>query len=268
MEILKPEFDFERFFEVVARAPHRILFIDYDGTLAPFRVERERAFPYPGVTDALESILQDALCQVVVVTGRRIDDLIPLLGLESYPEMWGCHGWERMKTDGTRIEPELESSIVTGLAEAYSFAEEQGFADRCEKKVACLALHWRGLNPETIESIQQTVGKRWQTIAAQKNLRIYDFNGGIELRSPARDKGYTVQTVLAESPDGAAAAFLGDDRTDEDAFNALREKGLSVLVSPELRPTNAAVWLKPPNELLEFLYRWSDACRGRTWRSL
>jgi trehalose-6-phosphatase len=51
-------------------------------------------------------------------------------------------------------------------------------------------------------------------------------------------------------------AYLGDDLTDEDAFRALKGKGLSVLVRKESRTTEADCWLKPPDELLDFLKKW------------
>jgi hypothetical protein len=66
-----------------------------------------------------------------------------------------------------------------------------------------------------------------------------------------------VRTVLAESPAGAAVAFLGDDLTDEDAFRALSGRGLSVLVRARPRSTAADVRLAPPAELLAFLDAWS-----------
>ena len=51
-------------------------------------------------------------------------------------------------------------------------------------------------------------------------------------------------------------AYLGDDRTDEDAFRALRGRGLSVLVRAEPRETAADAWIRPPEELIEFLRTW------------
>jgi trehalose 6-phosphate phosphatase len=56
-----------------------------------------------------------------------------------------------------------------------------------------------------------------------------------------------------------AVAYLGDDRTDEDAFMALRGRGLAVLVRPDLRATAAEVWIRPPDELLLFLQRWEQS---------
>jgi trehalose-phosphatase len=90
---------------------------------------------------------------------------------------------------------------------------------------------------------------------------LHEFDGGLELRLPGITKGDVVRTVLDESHDEAVSAYLGDDTTDEDAFEAIAGRGLSVLVRPELRPTKAELWLKPPDELFSFLRRWLDSCR-------
>ena len=60
-------------------------------------------------------------------------------------------------------------------------------------------------------------------------------------------------------------AYLGDDQTDEDAFRAvgdIGEKGLSVLVRTHVRETAADVWIKPPQQLIEFLENWLLASGG------
>jgi trehalose-phosphatase len=54
----------------------------------------------------------------------------------------------------------------------------------------------------------------------------------------------------------AVLTYLGDDLTDEDAFNALHGRGLSVLVRGSQRKTAADLWIKPPQELLQFLEKW------------
>jgi trehalose-phosphatase len=87
------------------------------------------------------------------------------------------------------------------------------------------------------------------------------FDGGVELRVPGRDKGTVVNAVLDEIAGTVAAAYLGDDQTDEDAFRALGDRGLKVLVRPEMRASEADLWLEPPDELLNFLDQWIEACR-------
>ncbi|MEE8577700.1 MAG: trehalose-phosphatase, partial [candidate division Zixibacteria bacterium] len=70
------------------------------------------------------------------------------------------------------------------------------------------------------------------------------------------DKGSAVKTLLAEHDPEVRAAYLGDDTTDEDAFRAISDRGLAVLVRNKARTTDAHIRLAPPRELLEFLDCW------------
>jgi trehalose-6-phosphatase len=68
--------------------------------------------------------------------------------------------------------------------------------------------------------------------------------------------------MLEELGEGAAVAYLGDDLTDEDAFAALNGRGLTALVSETPHPTRAAAWIRPPEQLFEFLDAWASAVEG------
>jgi trehalose-phosphatase len=124
-------------------------------------------------------------------------------------------------------------------------------------KPASVALHWRGAQPAEVETLERWCLGSWGALEPAHGLKLHTFDGGLELRAPGHDKGTAVRTVLAESPPGTVAAYLGDDLTDEDAFRALPEGCLGVLVRPELRNTAATTWLRPPQELLAFLDRWA-----------
>lgn len=262
MKFLNADIDFDDFFHRLADSSSRVLMLDYDGTLAPFRVERDEAVPYPGVRTALEAIQDSEACRLVIVSGRAIDDLIPLLGLESVPEIWGCHGWERRLADGTRVAPGLSEEAVRGLAEAGRWVEDTGLARCLERKPASMAIHWRGLEEGEIAEIRKRASEGWGPIAKEFGLSMQEFNGGVEIRVPGKDKGIAVETILAESGEGAQAAYLGDDLTDEDAFRALKGRGIGVFVNDEERATAADIWIRPPEELIEFLGRWNEALGG------
>ena len=98
-------------------------------------------------------------------------------------------------------------------------------------------------------------------------MELLEFDIGIEMRMPGRDKGDAVRTILDEIGPEAPVAYLGDDATDERAFVALGTRGLSVLVRPECRATAAALWVRPPEGLREFLARWLQACRESQHRA-
>jgi trehalose-phosphatase len=252
----------DSFFISLQKAQHSVLMLDYDGTLAPFRVQPDKAVPYPGVRRILNNIIRGGRTRVVLISGRWTKDLIPLLGLRPLPEIWGSHGWERLQPDGTyRIFP-FDEQALRGLAEADRWVETQGLEAKSEQKPGCLALHWRGLDREGIARIGTKTSKKWTSLARRTGLQLMKFDGGIELRVPGRNKGYAVRMILKETGGKAVVAYLGDDLTDEDAFDALKGKGLSILVRDQRRTTAADLHLKPPEELLDFLSRWNKARRG------
>lgn len=82
------------------------------------------------------------------------------------------------------------------------------------------------------------------------------------MRVPGVDKGSAVETILTEMGRGTAAVYAGDDLTDEDAFRAIKGRGLGILASEEFRSTAADLWLRPPEELLDFLDTWLATCGG------
>ncbi len=235
---------------------NRLLMLDYDGTLAPFREERDKAVPYPGVRKALAGLMQERTVRLVIISGRAVDDLIPLLGLDPPPEIWGSHGWERRFPNGEyRVGP-FEESALQGLANADDWAGLRGLESRCEKKPGSVALHWRGLDPGSIRRMREAAHQGWAPLARKHGLEVKTFDGGIEIRMPGRNKGDAVLALLSESAPDTAAAYLGDDRTDEDAFEAMEQRGLAVLVRTEPRESCADLWIRPPEGLLGFLDVW------------
>ena len=79
----------------------------------------------------------------------------------------------------------------------------------------------------------------------------------MEIIARENDKGDAVQAVLGGCGDGVACAYLGDDITDEAAFQAIRPRGLGVLVGEERRTTHATLWLRPPEEVAAFVELWT-----------
>jgi trehalose-phosphatase len=263
MRILRPTGHPDRFFEKLAQAPRAALLLDYDGTLAPFHVDPQDALPYPGVREALDALMAQHDTRVVLVSGRWTRDLLPLLGLKQIPEIWGSHGWERRFPDGHIDMARPAEAALCALVEADTWIEKiQARGGRSEFKPACLAIHWRGLDADTATDIGNIVTENWALQARDTGVELHHFDGGIELRVPGRHKGDVVQTIRAEMPD-ALLAYLGDDVTDEDAFRALADTGLSVLVHTELSTTDAGLWLAPPGELLDFLQRWTQVREDR-----
>lgn len=263
MKMLRAGLDLDRYFqEMAASQQSRLLLLDYDGTLAPFQKQRDQAFPYPGVVDALRGVQKHGKTRIVIVSGRALQDLLPMLSFNPLPELWGSHGWERRRADGSYALEPIGSEARRGLNAAYAAARGFGGASQCEIKPVSIALHWRGLSDAVVDSFAPATVEAWRELSLARGLELHSFDGGVELRVPGRDKGYAVRTLRTEMAADAFAAFLGDDLTDEDAFAALEGSGLGILVRPEYRPTRADIWLRPPEELLYFLTRWGSADAG------
>jgi trehalose-phosphatase len=199
----------------------------------------------------------------VIISGRDATEVVRLLGIQPRPEVWGLHGAQRLKPVGDSKTLPVDQRDTEALAAATCWLEKQNLRHTVEVKTGAIAVHWRGLEDRHAEEIRSRVLAGWMLIAHRSNLSLLEFDGGIELRATAFDKGDAVRSIVAEMPVGTPVAYLGDDTTDEPAFRAVESFGLSVLVRPRWRRTAAKVWLRPPAELLDFLEQWLAACRGR-----
>jgi trehalose 6-phosphate phosphatase len=251
----------DQFMNAVAQSPVSALLLDYDGTLAPFCLNRQQSLPYPGITTLLQEIIVCGRTRMVIITGRNAHEVIPLLAIHPSLEIWGCHGLERLRPNGIRETPRVEEPVMHALADADRWLRHQGLLNRAEFKTGTVAIHWRGLEQALAAEIRSQVLLGWFPIAQSTPMELLEFDGGIEMRMPGRDKGDAVRTIIDEIGPEVPVAYLGDDLTDERAFLALGTLGLSVLVRHGWRETAAALWIRPPEGLREFLTRWLQACR-------
>lgn len=262
MQVLRPEAEPNEFFKRLAQAKHSALLLDYDGTLAPFQLDPRTAVPYPGIRERLDAIMTETPTRVVMISGRWTRDLVPLLGLKQRPEIWGSHGWERLWPDDRYQLADFDDDARQALAQATMCIDDvHKLGARTEQKPVSVAVHWRGLDARTAEQVRRRVVDHWAGLARRTPLAMLEFDGGLELRVPGRDKGHAVRTVAAEMPSDTVLAYLGDDSTDEDAFRALPDSGLGVLVRPAWRHTAAGLWITPPEEVLDFLTNWHEQTR-------
>ena len=251
----------QEFFSAFHGASGSLLLLDYDGTLAGFRIDRFKARPWAGVTELLARIERQGRTRIAIVTGRPATEIPPMLALDPPPEVWGLHGAERLYPDGRRELEKQTPGVRQALQDLRKRLERDSLGGLFEDKPNAAVIHWRGRTLEQAREIEQRTRELFEPIARLDGLRLLKFEAGLELRA-GRDKGGAVREIISESQTGAPLTYLGDDLTDEAAFKQVNEAKaphLSVLMRRAPRKTVADVWLKPPVELREFLRMWLRA---------
>jgi trehalose 6-phosphate phosphatase len=254
------------FFTLIADAPNPLLLLDYDGTLASFRMNRFVAQPWAGVPELLTRIQRQGRTRIAVITGRPAMEIEPLLGLDMPVEVWGLHGAERLYSDGRRELEAADEKTRNKLDELRDLLRRDSFGGLLEDKQNAVVMHWRGASPHKAALIEKKTRELFEPETRVNGLRLLEFEAGLELRA-GRDKGGAVDAILAEAEAEADSpvAFLGDDLTDEAAFRAVNvvgDRGLSALVRREYRETAARIWLRPPQDVRAFLSRWADTVKS------
>jgi trehalose 6-phosphate phosphatase len=244
--------------ERLESAPAAVLLLDYDGTLAPFHVDRFQALPYEGLSQLLEKIAGSGKTRLAIISGRPIFELKSLLQALDGVELWGAHGLERLLPNGCYGELAVDRKTVELLSQAKGHIVQAGLEALAEIKPGGIAMHWRGLSESEAHRAEASIRAVLKPFGEAPALRLLEFEQGVELRIAHPDKGDAVATVIEESGPQAEIAYLGDDHTDEDAFRVLNGRGLTVLVRSEYRETQAQAWLKPPGELATFLEEWLE----------
>ena len=248
---------------LAARRP--VVFFDFDGTLSDIVNDPDAATLAPGAGEALRELA--ARCPVAVLSGRDLADVSRRVGL---PGIWyaGSHGFELTAPDGTHHQNDAAAAAIPVLEQAAAELREQlGSISGVgvEHKRFGVAAHYRNAARDRVGEVAAAVRAAGQRDA----LRVTTGREVIELRPDIDwDKGKTLRWVIdhlqqaesgpQKSPENVMPIFLGDDITDEDAFDAVRNDGVPIVVrhtDDGDRATAALFALDSPAQVGEFVER-------------
>jgi trehalose 6-phosphate phosphatase len=236
------------------------VFYDFDGTLSEIVEDPDSARLVDGAAEALTSL--SAACPVAILSGRDLADVRERIGL---PGLWyaGSHGFELTGPDGTHHQnPEAAASIPVLAGAAADLADQLGHIPGVvvEHKRFGVAVHYRNAARDRVGEVAAAV----RTAGQRTALRVTTGREVIELRPNIDwDKGKTLHWVLDYIRDNEGAGpllpiYLGDDITDEDAFDAVHDDGIAILVRHSDdgdRATAARYALDDPDRVREFTER-------------
>lgn len=258
------------------------IFSDYDGTLSPIVDDPDRAIMSDGMRSAVRNVAK--YFPTAIITGRSRDKVYELVGLtELYYA--GSHGMDIMGPVDHTVSDDHPNSIKSTDQqgkEVNLFQPAREFLPmidevfrtlventksikgaKVENHKFCVSVHYRNVDEKSWPTIAQCVH---DVLKDYPRLRLTHGRKVLEIR-PVIDwnKGKAVEFLLESlglsDSDDVLPIYIGDDRSDEDAFKVLRKgnRGYGILVSSVPKETKAFYSLRDPSEVQEFLLslvRW------------
>ena len=238
--------------EIARRGRRLAIFLDYDGTLTPIVGRPEQAV----LPDSTRSVLRAlaARVPVAILSGRDLEDVRRRVNVDGITYA-GSHGFDIAGPHGLRKQIATEFTPILDAAEEElreKLADVPGAL--LERKRFSIAAHYRQVTDGSVPRVERAVNEvmaRHRELRRMAGRKVYDLQPGL-----AWNKGRAVVWLLETmgvKPMEACPLYIGDDRTDEDAFRAVQRRGIGVIVSEHPRLTAARYTLKNPAEVEYFL---------------
>ena len=226
-----------------------ILLLDYDGTLAPIRQDPMQAFPHAEARALLHTLNRQY--PLWIVTGRHLNDLKVLLDVEL--SAIGLHGLQKGRIGG-KIHATLSERTQEDIRVMRRILPEIEEV-RIEDKEYTFAVHYRGAMNEAyvIDALKEWLVRLPDSLDAIWGKKV------VELKPKGISKGSAVVELLKKHPH-KQPVYIGDDTTDEAAFEALHLNAgaEAVTVKVGAGPTCAKFRFADVEAVIEYLKQYAD----------
>jgi len=236
-----------------------LLLLDYDGTLTPIVQTPSKAIIHKATKGLLQKLSRSLYCKIGIISGRKLEDIKNIVGVDGITYA-GNHGLEiqgpKIKFE-SQVSPRLKliiCNIATDMKKQLSGIK----GALIEDKGLTLSIHYRLVDKKYLPSFDNIFSKVINPYIVRDKIQVNAGKKVYEIKPPVKwDKGKVVLWFLARQQfisggKNVLPIYIGDDITDEDAFKALKRKGLTVFVG---RPGNskADYYLKNTEEVTKFL---------------
>ena len=239
------------------KSKHIDLYLDYDGTLAPFAPTPDDVLPDDTVIRLLTQLADSPNVRVSIVSGRRLGHIRRLVPLSNIL-LAGTYGVEIQLPDGEEVH-QIEYDAIRPTLDLLKpqwhklIEGKEGFY--LEDKGWALAIHARrAKDKEGLQVLESAEKILTQEVLGEHLQKIYSYLF-LEVGPHSADKGHAMKYLFDNFHwDGATPIYIGDSEKDEEAFEVINEHhGYSILVTWEERETAARYFLTSPAHVHEWL---------------
>ncbi|MDD3983294.1 MAG: trehalose-phosphatase [Candidatus Omnitrophota bacterium] len=229
------------------------VFLDYDGTLVPIAGRPQDARTPAATARLLKRLASLPGCRVAVVSGRALSDIRKRVGVGNVVYV-GNHGYEMFIPGKGELDyaPPGYRAVLSGIKRRITAGVKGIKGIVCEDKRISLALHFRLADKRGTSLAKKVFRGAVARSVDEGAAAVKKGKKVLEILPPGRhNKGTAVKEILRGAGD-VTSLYLGDDRTDEDAFRALKHRGITVYVGAK-RASAAGYYLNSPREAVLFL---------------
>jgi trehalose 6-phosphate synthase/phosphatase len=209
---------------------HRIIFLDYDGTLQGFFKNPQDAKPDAELYSLLKKLSSNDKNKIFIISGRDKETLS-----EWFDEDWNIgfiaeHGvWHRNVGNEWSMLDTVDKAwmeIIRPILDFYCDRTPRSFI---EEKNYSLVWHYRKSDPDLGIQRSFELKDELKSLVTNLNLEIMDGDKVIEIKNAGINKGRAALSKLTNE-DFDFIMALGDDWTDEFTFDALPPEATTIKV--------------------------------------
>jgi trehalose 6-phosphate phosphatase len=230
------------------------LLLDYDGTLAEIVSDPSKATPVPEIPPLIDRIAaRNDRIVVAIITGRRIDEVKRLLGVRSLTLFSGVHGLEVSDRNGKTEFTAAALKSRDDLDRVRRWLNTHMPPDRgfwIEDKEVAIGLHYRNAEPDEAAALCAQFTEFVKRDAP--SLKLVPLKMLLEAMPKSAGKHLAVANFRKRFPRSFVTVYFGDDTTDEDAFAALGQDDLGILVGKP-RASRARYYVANPKAVADQL---------------
>lgn len=249
------------------KSHHRIfLFLDYDGTLVSIKKTPALAVLSLSMTKLLKRLSSIKYTSLIIVTGRSYSDIKKLVRLKNVI-IASNHGFQISSGKNKWIHPDVKQflPLLKKILQSLKEALKKFPLTLIENKNITLTIHFRNVQNQSIPAIKKIISSTVQEYYSK--FRTTTGKKIIEIRpNVVWDKGRAVLkvlTMLRSKKNKDTIVYIGDDKTDEDAFKVLQGVAITIRVGRSSN-THAEYYVRNPLEVQEFLEKVELVYRKRS----